>query len=151
MLAFCCFKILAFTLFKIEEAGTKTPASSIFVYLIMKLDKNIYYNPAEVGQRIRKLRKEMGIRQWELADELHISREMLSRIENGRNSCAPDQLMYLCQRFDKRADYFYFGEEHENSSKTRLEMINEIKVMVQEARRERLCEIYRIVQILTKV
>lgn len=151
MLAFCCFKILAFTLFKIEEAGIKTPASSIFVYLIMKLDKNIYYNPAEVGQRIRKLRKEMGILQWELADELHISREMLSRIENGRNSCAPDQLIYLCQRFDKRADYFYFGDEYENSLKTRLEMINEIKGMLQETKRERLWEIYRIIQILTKI
>ena len=151
MLAFCCFKILAFTLFKIEEAGTKTPASSIFVYLIMKLDKNIYYNPADVGQRIRKLRKEMGILQWELAEEMNITREMLSRIENGRNSCSPDLLIYLCKRFDKTADYFYFGDEYEKEEKTRIEMINEIKLMVQEARRERLCEIYRIVQILTKV
>ena len=115
------------------------------------MNKRIYYDPVKVGQRIKKLRKDMNMLQRELAEEMNITREMLSRIENGRNSCVPDQLMYLCQRFDKRADYFYFGDEHENSSKTRLEMINEIKVMVQEARRERLCEIYRIVQILTKV
>lgn len=115
------------------------------------MNKRIYYDPVKVGQRIKKLRKDMDMLQRELAEEMNITREMLSRIENGKNSCVPDQLMYLCQRFDKRADYFYFGDESENSLKTRLEMINEIKGMLQGTKRERLWEIYRIIQILTKI
>lgn len=69
----------------------------------------IYYNQKELGNRIQKVRKQDGLKQADLAEEMNISREMLSRIENGKNSCAPDQLMFLCQRFNKPADYYYFG------------------------------------------
>lgn len=107
-----------------------------------------YYNQKEFGKRIQKLRKKEGMKQIDLAEELYISNDMLSRIENGRSTCAPDHLVYLCQKFNKTTDYFYFGNEYENSSKTRLEMIDEVKEMLQSAERERVWEIYRIVQCL---
>lgn len=76
-----------------------------------------YYDQKEVGKKIRNMRKEAGIKQIDLADEMNISNDMLSRIENGKSTCAPDHLMYLCQRFGKTADYFYFGMEVENKKK----------------------------------
>lgn len=78
-----------------------------------------YYDQKEVGKKIRNMRKEAGIKQIDLADEMNISNDMLSRIENGKSTCAPDHLMYLCQRFGKTADYFYFGMEVENKKKKR--------------------------------
>lgn len=52
---------------------------------------------------------------------------MLSRIENDKNSCAPDYLMFLCQRFNKTADYFYVGTENERyEMRTRIEIMTEI-------------------------
>lgn len=110
-----------------------------------------YYNQKELGKRIQKLRKKAGMKQIDLAEELYISNDMLSRIENGKSTCAPDYLVYLCQRFNKTTDYFYFGDEYENNSKTRLEMIDEVKEMLQGAERKRVWEIYRIVQILIKI
>lgn len=90
-----------------------------------------YYNQQEVGKRIKNIRELEGVRQFELAEEMNISREMLSRIENGKNSCAPDQLMFLCQRFNKSVDYFFFGTESEQYKlKTKIEIILEIQKML---------------------
>ena len=72
-----------------------------------------HYDSVEVGKRIKDIRKKAGIKQIKLAEEMHISNDMLSRIENGKNTCAPDHLMFLCQRFNKTSDYFYFGLEND--------------------------------------
>lgn len=106
------------------------------------------YIQKEVGKRIQKVRKQAGVKQADLAEELYISREMISRIENGKSSCSPDLLGYLCERFDKTADYFYFGEFYENELQTRLEIINELKKMIQEAEMEVLLRIYKVAKIL---
>lgn len=55
-----------------------------------------YYNQKEFGKRIQTVRKEAGMRQVDLAEELYISNDMISRIENGKSTCAPDYLVYLC-------------------------------------------------------
>lgn len=39
-----------------------------------------------IGQRIRKLRREEGISQSELADRLDVSRQVISRLENGKHN-----------------------------------------------------------------
>ena len=117
----------------------------------MKKDTKIHYNHKEVGKRIRNARKKAGVTQEHLADELHISREMLSRIENGKNSCGPDLLIYLCRRFERTADYFYFGDEYEKEEKTRIELINELLETLRIVDRARLWEIYKIIKILVKI
>lgn len=114
----------------------------------MKTDKKIYYDPVKVGQRIKKLRKDMGMTQWELAEEIHISRDMLSRIENGKNNCAPDYLMHLSQRFDKTVEYFFFGEEYEKQPLTRLEIMKEIEEMLRKLDKKHLYQIYQVIKLL---
>ena len=106
-----------------------------------------YYNQKEVGKRIRNMRIEAGIKQINLAEEMNISNDMLSRIENGKSTCAPDHLMYLCQRFGKTADYFYFGMEVENK-KTKEEIIDEIKKDLRKLKKHEVMLVYRIIKII---
>lgn len=106
-----------------------------------------YYNQKEVGNRIRKMRTEAGIKQIDLAEEMNISNDMLSRIENGKSTCAPDHLMYLCQRFGKTADYFYFGMAVEDK-KTKEELIDEIKKDLWKLKKNEVTLVYRIIKII---
>lgn len=106
-----------------------------------------YYDQKEVGKRIRNMRKEAGIKQVELAEEMNISNDMLSRIENGKSTCAPDHLMYLCQRFGKTADYFYFGMEVQDK-KTKEELIDEIKKDLWKLKKNEVMIVYRIIKII---
>jgi len=110
-----------------------------------------YYNQQEIGKRIKYIRELAGIKQFELAEEMNISRESLSRIENGKNSCAPDHLMFLCQKFNKSADYFYFGREPNKNDckKTIKEMINDINDMLQKLSFDETEKAYQIMRILT--
>ena len=106
-----------------------------------------YYDQKELGRRIKAVRQDEGIKQIDLAIEMNISRDMLSRIENGKNACAPDHLMFLCQRFNKTADYFYFGTEDEPyETRSRMEIMTEINQMLGGLSKTRLIYIYRIMK-----
>ena len=90
-----------------------------------------YYNQKELGHRIKIVRQREGLKQIELAEEMHISRDMLSRLENGKNTCAPEHLVYLCQRFHKSANYFFFVTEDEGyEHKSKIEIIKEVNQMM---------------------
>ena len=106
-----------------------------------------YYDQKEVGKRIRNMRIEAGIKQVNLAEEMNISNDMLSRIENGKSICAPDHLMYLCQRFGKTADYFYFGIEEINKG-TKEELIAEIRRDLCKLEKHEVMLVYRIIKII---
>lgn len=106
-----------------------------------------YYDQKEVGKRIRNMRIEAGIKQVDLAEEMNISNDMLSRIENGKSTCAPDHLMYLCQRLGKTADYFYFGMETVNEG-TKEELIDEIRRNLHKLKKHEVMLVYRIIKII---
>lgn len=44
------------------------------------------YDPVRFGEEIQELRKDMGLRQAELARKLHIGETTLCRIENGSDT-----------------------------------------------------------------
>lgn len=68
-----------------------------------------YYNPTNVGKRIRDERHKANIKLSELSEEMCITEDMLSKIERGVRMCTPDNMFFLCEKFGKTADYFYFG------------------------------------------
>ncbi len=80
-----------------------------------------------------------------------ISEEMLSKIERGLRMCTPDNMSYLCKRFNKTADYFYFGREpvKDSCKRTIKEMVNEINDMLQKLDSEETEKAYQIMRILT--
>lgn len=58
-----------------------------------------------IGRRIERLREELGIKQWELADALHIGRSTLSGYETNRRSPDLNTLCQMADYFDVTTDY----------------------------------------------
>lgn len=92
-----------------------------------------------------------NLKQAELSEEMCISEEMLSKIERGVRMCTPDNMSYLCKKFNKTADYFYFGRETNKSDckKTIKEMINDINDMLLNLNFDETEKAYQIMRILT--
>ena len=65
--------------------------------------------------------------------------------------CTPDNMSFLCKKFNKTADYFYFGREQNenNCKKTIKEMINDINDMLKKLSKEETEKAYQIMRILT--
>lgn len=58
-----------------------------------------------MDNRVRELRNEKGLRQVDLAGEINVSQQTISRIENGQNSLPADILIHLSKFFHVSADY----------------------------------------------
>jgi transcriptional regulator with XRE-family HTH domain len=67
---------------------------------------------AEIGERIRKKRKEMNIRQKEMAEALGIVPAYLSEIENGKGNPGPDLFVKLASIFNIDLHYLFLGDEN---------------------------------------
>lgn len=63
-----------------------------------------------LGQKVKKSRKEKGLTQQELTDN-HISRSMLSLIENDATQPSMSTLAYLAQKLGKPLSYFLTDDE----------------------------------------
>lgn len=61
------------------------------------------------GNRIKKRRNELKLTQNELASKVHITTEMVSRIENAKRGFSVDVLCHLIKELDVTADYILFG------------------------------------------
>jgi transcriptional regulator with XRE-family HTH domain len=59
----------------------------------------------ELGERIRAARKRKGLKQQQLADEIGVSRQTLSKYENGRRRPEPDQIDQIASATDVDADW----------------------------------------------
>ncbi len=75
---------------------------------------------AGIGKKIQKYRRSYGLSQENLAEELGIDTTMISKIENGRKSNLPvDLLMDIAAFFHVTIDalcYDNAGKEHDDSS-----------------------------------
>lgn len=78
----------------------------------------ILYNISEViemkfEENLRELRKQRGMSQEELAEQLNISRQSVSKWENGSAYPELDKLMQLCELFQCKIDDLLYGEVKE--------------------------------------
>lgn len=67
----------------------------------------------KMGVRIQDIRKERGISQMQLANEIEISSRGLSFIETGRNEGKLSTLIKIAEYFDVSLDFLVFGKEEE--------------------------------------
>ena len=81
---------------------------------IREYDKNVQF---EIGQRIQEMRLDKNMKSIELATELGITRNQMSRIENGRANCTISQLFILLQILGGSVDYILFGKKYEREIK----------------------------------
>lgn len=66
----------------------------------------------EMGTRIKIRRKELKIKQAELAERLEISNNHLSSIENGRQKPSFDTFVSICNHLRVTPDYLLLGIMH---------------------------------------
>ena len=71
----------------------------------------MYYDSVESGKRIRKLRKQNGLTQEQLADLLGVALNTISRIEVGSRGISIDLAIELAVHFDTTLDYIFMGRE----------------------------------------
>lgn len=68
----------------------------------------------EMGQRIRLRRKELLIKQSDLAEKISISNNHMSAIENGREKPSLDIFLLICEELRVTPDYLLLGNMHAN-------------------------------------
>lgn len=88
-----------------------------------------------IGERIYELRKQSNMSQGELADELDVSRQTISKWENDSSLPELDKIIRLCEVFDVSSDYILrgvadIGEEAEEKEPT---VIKEKTVIIEKA------------------
>lgn len=66
----------------------------------------------EMGNRIKLRRKELRIKQAELAEILGISNNHMSSIENGRQKPSLDTFIGICNNLNVTPDYLLLGSMH---------------------------------------
>ena len=92
----------------------------------------MYYDLRESGLRIKKLRKQKGLTQEQLADKLNISTSNLGKLERGLQGLSIDLLIELSIFFDVSLDYILLGREMQTDALKRqihsmLEQLMEIE------------------------
>ena len=83
-----------------------------------------------IGEKIRKLRKQKGFSQEELAFRVGVTRQTISKWESDSMNPNMDSIRALCEIFNVNADYFFikFSENIETQSdvNTEIAATNEI-------------------------
>lgn len=67
-----------------------------------------------IGSRIQQRRKELGLKQYYLAEQLNISNNHLSSIETGREKPSLETLLHICDALHVTPDYLLIGNLHTN-------------------------------------
>lgn len=75
-----------------------------------------------LSNKIIQLRKQKGWSQEELANQLQISRQAVSKWESGKSLPDTDKIIQLSQLFNVTTDYLLLGKENENQE-TNLKLL----------------------------
>ena len=65
-----------------------------------------------IGNRIRLRRKELNLKQCQVAEQLNISNNHMSSIENGREKPSLETLLGICNILNVTPDYLLLGNMH---------------------------------------
>lgn len=68
-----------------------------------------------IGKRIHTRRKELHIKQGELAERIDISNNHLSSIETGKQKPSLETALHLCDALDVTPDYLFLGNMHQDN------------------------------------
>ena len=68
------------------------------------------YNAQEFGRRVQALRREQEITQEKMAEDLHLAKNSVSRIERGERSCSIDLMVGLAEYLHTTTDYLLTGK-----------------------------------------
>lgn len=85
-----------------------------------------------LGERIVKLRKELNIRQQDIADAAGVNQSTIGRIENGKLSPSSDIIIIIANMLNVSCDYLlkgknadmHFESTHDNLSDEDMTLVN---------------------------
>ena len=67
----------------------------------------------EMGKRIADRRRELGMTQVQVAEQVGLSLQSISCIELGKKAVRPENLLNLCRVLGTTSDYILTGEKNE--------------------------------------
>lgn len=88
---------------------------------------NIDYK--EVGRRMSKRRKELGLKQYQVCEMIDVNYKYISNLETGRSAPSLEVIMRLCEALQTTPDYFLVGSDRGErivSDKTLIEKISDL-------------------------
>ena len=88
----------------IENRARSPPA--VFDFATSQIQKH-----GGSGKRIKALRKEHGLTQEQLAEQLGVAANTIARIETGNRGISIDLAIELVVRFETTLDYIFLGRE----------------------------------------
>ncbi len=63
----------------------------------------------EVGKRMAKRRKELGLKQYEVCEQINVNYKYISNLETGRSVPSLEVVMNLCEALQTTPDYLLLG------------------------------------------
>ena len=88
------------------------------------------YDIQKIGNRIRRLRKDQGMTQAQLAMKLNISDRHLRRIEAGEKGPSIDILIEIATMLDVSLDYIIMGKQSQSDLKQQLwDLVQSLSVL----------------------
>ena len=89
--------------------------------IMKKIDKQ-----AILGLRIMQRRKQLGINQSELAEQIGLSEHQISNIETGRSYQRMKSFIRICEILEVNADYFISGAMKDEIDENIIDMISSL-------------------------
>lgn len=62
------------------------------------------------GERVREIRKELGLTLEKFGEKLGVKKNAISQLENGRNSLTDQMVKSICREYNVNYDYIMSGE-----------------------------------------
>ena len=86
------------------------------IYLYQKRGEYMENLNKSIGSRISQLRKNRGITQEKLAEEIDITTKHMSSVERGASSLSLEKLITAVKCLDCTLDYLILGDEQKNDT-----------------------------------
>ena len=88
---------------------------------------NIDYK--EVGRRMSKRRKELGLKQYQVCEMIDVNYKYISNLETGRSAPSLDVIMRLCEALQTTPDYLLLGSDKGETVISDSTLIEKISVL----------------------
>lgn len=85
---------------------------------------NIDYR--EVGRRMAKRRKELGLKQYQVCEMIDVNYKYISNLETGRSAPSLEMLMDICTALKTTPNYLLLGTEVNISNDTLADKISRL-------------------------
>ncbi|MBE5767807.1 MAG: helix-turn-helix transcriptional regulator [Clostridiales bacterium] len=101
----------------------REPLVSLFLRITKKRKKHMELSSIEIGKRIKMIRLKKRLSQIAFAAELHVSREQISRWENGSKIPALDILCQLSEIGKVSMDHLITSQEKDGMEKKMISVL----------------------------